>query len=1138
MDSTHACPSPAQLAHYLSGTLSGLEAETLEQHLTECSPCLQRMQAAEAKDTFFHGLLGAHAPVATAASPGIDLEGLKRRLKTLHASAAVEVTPMSPLSTVAPAAADTTPLSLDFLAPPQQPDEIGRLGPYRLMQILGHGGMGIVFRAEDPALQRAVAVKTLQPALSVDADAHARFLREARAAAAIRHDHIITIHQVGEESGIPYLAMEFLEGESLDDRLRRDGKLPPVEAVRIGREVALGLEAAHRRGLIHRDIKPANLWLEAETGRVKILDFGLARTVSGSAEVSRQGAIIGTPAYMAPEQAQGLPVDHRCDLFSLGCLLYRMTTGVAPFRGSDAISTLLAVATHEPTPPRFVNPEVPAQLSDLIMRLLAKKPEERPDSARAVAERLEAIAHDCETKRPSQPLSNAPAPRRRRTVMLAVAAGFFLLLTAGYLGRQIILRLTDEKGNVRDIPVKLGEKLEIVVKPEAKSAKGNAQESLPPTQKMGNTALVASPARLPGVKSWTIETVGHRDLIRDIAYSPTGRWLASLGLDSTVHLWHADKGTLARVLHLDNTPRGERAIAWSPDGNALAIGFDDDLSTWDVKTGRRKWRIPFSHQKVRRRTLAWSPDARVIASAQQDDKIAMWEAATGGYLGILEGWSQSSQGRSFCFSPDGKFLAGCSIDPKYLRIWDVEREQESKLDIDSLKGPNYGCMWSPDGKNVVGWGEFYDRLDQVLVFDIASMNSIGRWDTKKLMANVGGEISTRSLTYLPDSTTLACVVSKGSYFRTALVDARTGSVLKLSSEDYNHVTNKPVLAASPDGKSLAVGHAPAYQDPDILLCDARTLEPRRTLLGYASTEGGYGSSLWWSADGRTLKQFWGRTWNLSTEHFSRSVAHARYPDYGESFTSPDGNHYLINAELHETKSHKLIRKLDHRTSGGWTAAWSGDSATLITGGRGTQEIKLWDVATGNLRKTLSGDAWSLAVSGDMKRLARGINGRFEVLDVDTSTKLGWYPYAGDVTSLAWSPDGSVLVVGGSDGLVELRSGDGEKVLHRARVHGWPVSALAWSPDGKTLACYSRGQTRFLDPATGQLGTVLVPLGTEKSLAISPEGHYLSIPANLTRELVYVVETDQGQETLTPQEFERRFGWKNDPSKVKLPHPEP
>jgi serine/threonine protein kinase/sugar lactone lactonase YvrE len=280
---------------------------------------------------------------------------------------------------------------IDFLAPPQAADELGRLGAYRILNVLGAGGMGVVYRAEDPQLKRSIALKAMLPGLGSSPQARARFLREAQMAASLTHDHIVTIHQVGEDRGVPFMAMQFLEGEALEDRLHRERILPVPEILRIGRETAEGLQAAHEHGLIHRDIKPANLWLEGKRARVKILDFGAGRTTNDDAKLTQTGAIIGTPAYMAPEQVAGQQVDARCDLFSLGCVLYRMTAGKPPFTGDDTISTLMAVATEQPPAPRAINRDVPAALSDLILRLLAKKPEDRPKSAQEVVDMLRAI---------------------------------------------------------------------------------------------------------------------------------------------------------------------------------------------------------------------------------------------------------------------------------------------------------------------------------------------------------------------------------------------------------------------------------------------------------------------------------------------------------------------------------------------------------------------------------------------------------------------------------------------------------------------------------------------------------------------------------------------------------------------------
>jgi serine/threonine protein kinase len=263
----------------------------------------------------------------------------------------------------------------DFLAPAQAGDELGRLGKYRVLKVLGHGGMGVVYLGEDTLLKRKVAIKAMLPAITANAGARQRFLREAQAMAQVKHDHVATIYQVDEERGLPFLAMEFLAGEPLDQRLKRDGRLSVPEVLRIGREMAEGLQAAHATGLIHRDIKPANIWLEAPKGRVKILDFGLARAVSpdagehqdvnptslgvGDASLTQQGSIVGTPAYMSPEQARGEPVDARTDLFGVGVVLYRLCTGRQPFKGKDMIATLLEVGTYHPQPPSQVHASIP-----------------------------------------------------------------------------------------------------------------------------------------------------------------------------------------------------------------------------------------------------------------------------------------------------------------------------------------------------------------------------------------------------------------------------------------------------------------------------------------------------------------------------------------------------------------------------------------------------------------------------------------------------------------------------------------------------------------------------------------------------------------------------------------------------------
>ena len=330
-------------------------------------------------------------------------------------------------------------VKLNFLAPSNRSGGIGRLGPYEVLERIGQGGMGVVLKALDERLNRIVAVKVLAPALAGNTLARRRFLREARAAAAVCHEHVVTIHAVDEVAGHPYLVMQLIAGESLQAKLNRGGPLPVEEILRIGMQVALGLGAAHAQGLVHRDIKPANLLLENGVERVRITDFGLARAID-DASLSASGTIAGTPHYMSPEQARGEPVDHRTDLFSLGSVLYAICTGQPPFRADSTVAVLRKVSDEPPRPIREQNPEIPDWLTAIIGKLMAKDPRERNQSAGEVAEIL--AGHLAALQHPSRPTPTPtvarPSPKAHRlaevlAVLLSVAA-----LTLGLLSWWVV----------------------------------------------------------------------------------------------------------------------------------------------------------------------------------------------------------------------------------------------------------------------------------------------------------------------------------------------------------------------------------------------------------------------------------------------------------------------------------------------------------------------------------------------------------------------------------------------------------------------------------------------------------------------------------------------------------------------------
>lgn len=295
----------------------------------------------------------------------------------------------------------------ELLEPSDNPEHLGKLGQYDVIEVLGRGGFGIVLRANDSKLNRAVAIKLLAPQLALTGSAVQRFFREAKAAAAVSHNHVVAIHSIDDNARPPMIVMEYVEGQSLQQKIDKTGALDVKSILRIGMQAASGLAAAHQQGLVHRDIKPANILLENGIERVKLTDFGLARAVD-EIGITRTGQITGTPQYMSPEQAQGKRVDHRTDLFSLGCVLYAMCTGRAAFRAESAMAVMNRVVNDTPRSIRELNPDIPIWLCEIVDKLLAKKPEDRFQTAEEVAKLLgDHLAH-------LQQPESVPRPERVR----------------------------------------------------------------------------------------------------------------------------------------------------------------------------------------------------------------------------------------------------------------------------------------------------------------------------------------------------------------------------------------------------------------------------------------------------------------------------------------------------------------------------------------------------------------------------------------------------------------------------------------------------------------------------------------------------------------------------------------------------
>ncbi len=550
-----------------------------------------------------------------------------------------------------------------------------------MLEVVGRGGMGIVLRAFDEKLHRVVAIKVLAPALAASGPARQRFVREARAAAAVTHDNVIAIHAVEDAGAVPYLVMQFIDGPTLQEKIDREGSLPLKEILRIGMQIAAGLAAAHAQGLVHRDVKPANILLENGVERVKITDFGLARAVD-DASLSRSGVIAGTPAYMSPEQAGGGAVDHRSDLFSLGSVLYALCTGHAPFRAATTMAVLKEVCDDTPRPIREVNPDIPDWLEAIIERLHAKDPADRFQTAAEVADLLgRHLARLQQANGVVGPVgrsadATAGGPRQIRsagvTAVLLLLGGAVLVvgvaansvLKRGYLSGKPA-RASGVAGEAPPSRARPPGPDDLASLPSPVNARKRQEIPLPAlTRAGGGHPDRGSLERVAGLGDEPF-LVPRKGLTHWMAQTADGRLLA-VPCGNTVVLYEARTGALVRIL----TGPDSRCYrpAFSPDGKRLACGvMSPNIQIWDVETGRPALTLEGGSRNV----LCVTFDGRgtLLASADWGGTISVWDAVKGKLLHTIN--AHSAPAHEVAFSPDGTRLVSVGWD-NLGRVWDPE----------------------------------------------------------------------------------------------------------------------------------------------------------------------------------------------------------------------------------------------------------------------------------------------------------------------------------------------------------------------------------------------------------------------------------------------------------------------------------
>ena len=548
--------------------------------------------------------------------------------------------------------------------------ELSSIGRYQLLRVIGKGGMGLVYLARDPILQRLVAIKVLSPHLSSDETVIARFINEARIAASLQHPNIVTVYEAGQDGNFVFMAMEYVEGQDLASLIRQKGKLHPDEAIAILKAVASALDYAHQKGVIHRDVKPSNV-LISNDGVVKLMDFGIARVVGGERH-TKTGVLVGTPEYMAPELWEGKDADKMADLYSLGVMAYEMLTGEVPFTGATPVA-IGYKHVHEEVPIERLEGVVGKAAIEAIKLAMAKKPERRFANCMAFVLAMEGGMEFSE----------------REKQVMTVISGQRRVEEAEFLGNiQTIFKPSTAPSLLKSEEISF----QLITTLKGHGSLVSSVAFSP------NGKFLVSGSRDKTVKVWEVESWleittlwGHESTVWSVAFSPDGRFLASGSWDTTVKVWEV------RGWQEVTTLRGHKdwvfSVAFSPDGKFLASGSGDKMiKVWDVERWQEVTTLKGHKDWVF--SVAFSPDGKFLASGSKDKTVKVWEV--GSWQGIVTLKGHELWVRSVTFGLDGKFLVSGSWD-KTVKVWEVGIWNEIAT-LWGHEGEVSSVTFNPDGK--------------------------------------------------------------------------------------------------------------------------------------------------------------------------------------------------------------------------------------------------------------------------------------------------------------------------------------------------------------------------------------------------------------------------------------------------------